>query len=1294
MNQKSKSHQALANPGSRKPSSSSSSSPPVVPTSKDQLKELVTHYVKYLVNHHAPNVTPELELRFQGVVGGNPSQEIPAISQEDYYHVLQVFKSMDATFVTTSSNEHLLRVYPFTSTGSPPSSKIRCEITGMDNIQKYCQTNDWRQCSDVKFVMKKTPKKKVRQPDPQHQGHEVETEVPIQDVYMNTYAIKASYKHELSFDPSQIDVYAETDAEVKYILHNWNKVTKTFRHMNRFSFGVGKHQLLKIDASIVKSSSQDARGNFLPVIDIQQSHVFLNYEKYELEIEVNNENVLSNFPMQTKDKEQHTSIRAYLESITEEMMKTIRKVLVGLQQSPFPIPKQDMETVLEDYTRVVHGLVDGKTSLSSVVGGGGGGGGKKDGITAPWRFVGPSSVALTFEHLYPNDVTHTDQPFVMENYTVTEKADGERCLLFVSPRNGKVYLIDMNMKVRYTGLKVSEARIGFFKGLLLDGEYITHNKDGGAISLFMAFDLYFKVRDKTNVDYRVRTFFDEAQLEPLQTLLEMDKIDPVKLKETEEQGARYTLLKMYVFLLNKDIYNETRTDQERHTYAVLPNACQLGVKDFFPIARPADFAVACDAVLSKPYLYQTDGLVFTPNHTAVGASRVGSLTPGPPSKKRWGLSLKWKPPQFNTNDFLVTTVQTKTKEDKVTLLTEANIQPGAVTQQRPYKTLELRCGFSLSKSGYPNAFTKILFLEKMRGFRDEFLGRYEHDYMPALFYPTDGPDPFAHLCRVMLRPDSRGIPQMWTKDNEVIEEHMIVEFRYEKANAEGFRWVPLRIRHDKTYEYRQGGNAYGNDYETANGNWNSIMNPIQEVMLRDPSHHLPRYKEVQLQSDAYYTSKDIGERDLLRKFHNYVKRKLLASVLGPQQTLIDLACGKAGDLAKWEECHASFVFGVDYSRDNIENRFDGAAARYLKDYKNRSPSESTTATSPGMLRCVFAVGDVSKNLRNGDSYSNEVSKEIAKAVFGNNAMDIMDRDLKGKGARGFHVCSCQFALHYFFKDIPTLQGFLTNVAENVKKDGYFVGTCFDGKRVFEKLKGLPVEGSVSIQSKDDPKEVYWECQKAYTQDTLENNSSSVGYAINVYQKSIGESYTEYLVNFDFLEKVLAKYGFQKVNVVTFQDVFLQLDAKEARRFDKLASMNEWEVSTLNNQFCFKKVNDTIDPKLVVLDDDVLREEAKVREPILGEEKMKELLAAADAEKKETSTEGVEGLLSVSAAAKSLPSSSGNTKKRKPRPTLEKENDAESTHTEEAAAETENLGQGIRHLVSLKLNKTKKNKTLK
>ena len=88
--------------------------------------------------------------------------------------------------------------------------------------------------------------------------------------------------------------------------------------------------------------------------------------------------------------------------------------------------------------------------------------------------------------------------------------------------------------------------------------------------------------------------------------------------------------------------------------------------------------------------------------------------------------------------------------------------------------------------------------------------------------------------------------------------------------------------------------------------------------------------------DIYYNQvKGQNFTKALRDFHNlFVKNKLITSVATSGNTLIDYAVGKGGDIPKWIAANLSFVFGLDLSKDNIQNQLDGACARYLN-YKQR-----------------------------------------------------------------------------------------------------------------------------------------------------------------------------------------------------------------------------------------------------------------------------------------------------------------------------------------------------------------------
>jgi hypothetical protein len=332
-----------------------------------------------------------------------------------------------------------------------------------------------------------------------------------------------------------------------------------------------------------------------------------------------------------------------------------------------------------------------------------------------------------------------------------------------------------------------------------------------------------------------------------------------------------------------------------------------------------------------------------------------------------------------------------------------------------------------------------------------------------------------------------------------------------------WRWIPMRVRYDKTTDFKSGNGVGANDYKTANSNWRSIHNPVTERMIAT-GESIPG---IEVSDDVYYNSVTTDKMTQgMRDFHNlYVKKVLIQGVSKKGNILIDFACGKAGDLPKWIAADLSFVFGIDISADNIENRLNGACTRYLNFRK-------TTKTMPYAL---FVNGNSSLNIRSGTNMFSDKANQITKSVFGSIGVDkslgpAVARQ-HGKAHNGFDVSSCQFAMHYMFENKKTFYNFIQNIAECTKLYGYFIATCYDGRTIFNMLKKK--EKGESREIYVDDKKV-WSVTKLYDATIFEDNENSLGKKIDVYQDSINQTISEYLVNFDFFTSVMDKYGFSLV----------------------------------------------------------------------------------------------------------------------------------------------------------------------
>ena len=1067
--------------------------------SKELFEKMIENYLDSnpFSTSYGANSVNEFEIRF----GSNPKLAKP-ISKIDYDNVVKQLYSCGFK-PQIEDGIHLLRIqneYIDTRTGITKMSNIRAEITGLDMIQEYCRTNSLQKLIDMPSTLfnklkftKKTSAKTAKGDF-------------IKPLDMQDFNFRVSHQVEQDFN-------IHTNI-ARNIISKWSDSKKLFRCMNRVRF---YHQDLPIfaDLSIIKMSKTTNRIP-IPQYTIQEAGVFNNVEKYEIELEIDNSKTGYGSEFKNKDK------------LLEVLRKVIRIVLSGLQGSKFPISYWERNQILQEYMKVIHGSEFKKRRIF------------------PKDFIGPSSYTLQLENILPEDES-SNVSKINKLYTVTDKADGDRKLLFIS-NTGKIYLIDTNMNVIFIGSKTLEKTM--FNSII-DGEHIKYDKNGKFINLYACFDVYY-INKKSVREFKFVTNNTEEDVNKYRLPLLDRMVDLMKPRSILDSGE------------NKE--NMKSTD------------FRIKCKMFYMGTDTVSIFEGCSRILSNSkeglFEYNTDGLIFTPSDKAVGSNKIGVA--GPLYKTTWDQSFKWKPVEYNTIDFLVSIKKDKNGKDEVHHIFQDGRNLHGTQEVIQYKTMILRCGYDETKHGFLNPFQNII--DDKIPTPDDLDN--EETYKPVPFQPTNPYDQNACYANIILTEDGNKL-YLITEEGEYFEEDMIVEFKYVNTNKDGWKWCPLRVRYDKTSLLRSGANEFGNAYHVANSNWHSIHHPITEKMITT-GEDIPTNI---ISEDVYYNrSNDETSTQGLRDFHNlYVKKNLIRGVSRRGDTLIDLAVGKAGDLSKWIRAKLSFVFGIDYSKDNIHNSIDGACARYLKSRrKNKDIPDA-----------LFVTGNSSLNIRSGKAFNTEKDIQITNAVFGNGPKD---STILGKGVHkqygiaqnGFQIASCQFALHYFFENKTTFHNFLRNVVECTRIQGYFIGTCYDGKEVFKLLKGKMNGESETIMSNDRK---IFEITKLYDETGFPDDDMSLGYSINVYQESINKVFREFLVNFDYFIRIMGDYGFilvskteaQKMNLPDGTGLFSELfkfmenEIKRNPEFknDYGTAINmtsdEKRISFLNRYFIFKKV---------------------------------------------------------------------------------------------------------------------------
>lgn len=282
----------------------------------------------------------------------------------------------------------------------------------------------------------------------------------------------------------------------------------------------------------------------------------------------------------------------------------------------------------------------------------------------------------------------------------------------------------------------------------------------------------------------------------------------------------------------------------------------------------------------------------------------------------------------------------------------------------------------------------------------------------------------------------------------------VAEFLYDKEHE---KFVPIKIRHDK---------LKGNYITIAQDNFKSIMSPFN-------------FEDLKPQT------KNKIDKTLFngRRFNNYVKRRLLMNNSKNVYTLLDLACGKGGDMHKWVDSNITFVKGYDLDTDSIKE----ANNRY-----NNSIKEDNTTKN---YKFTFEYADLSYEI---------VQPNLENFIKENNS----SYNCNGK----FDLATCFFAIHYFFKDDRSLNTFISNLTENLKTGGTFMMTTFDEKTLSSYDYNIDTPLLKISKKKDFPRETpYDRAIDVWIKDTV----------LDVPRE-------EYIVNFDFLVKKMEQNGFKLI----------------------------------------------------------------------------------------------------------------------------------------------------------------------
>lgn len=987
---------------------------------------------------------------------------------------------------------------------------LRFTIIGKDNIIKICQTNNISLINN-KYIQ--VIKKNV-----------------IKNIDINEYKLRMSLKKE---EPISL-----TSKNIVGIINRWKHLDKTYRYKKRASFSTSDN-MFRFDLTILRSSNKKKnrepnrifkKRNIKPYHKksiIKPSHITDFNEWFDKLKDSDNVELMGKIKydlISTKNIQKSNVLKNNMEyevelefvgnklSQLKKTKDTDKTILIKMLQNISLILQMVQKSYYiiseQDKSMVIN---EYKQKMND------------------FRFKAPMNVTLEKRNIiernyedYPNMVS------IRKGYSVTDKADGERNLLIVL-KNGDMYLMNRKNNIKDIGANCTELADSIF-----DCEYIVKDRDHNNINLLMVFDIYFYKNDDVRDKILIRSEEEkkEGKISVSRYELLTEAIDNINENLKVKTNNTLQIIKKRYNLGDDDIYSKEVEDKitilENELIQYQPDNARYDqikteIKDLKCDTKI--FSVS-KKLYEKNYIYKIDGLIFTPRSLFVGEEpdRIKKNN----YEGRWYRSFKWKPPEQNSIDFLVKIVKDEndSKKDLIKYVT----MNGEIV---PYKTLNLMIGYN------PNIHTKH---NSCRILNENIIFEEKYDMVP--FHPTEPYIKNSHIANIPITDNNI----LTLEDQNIINDNMIIECVYDDSNPY-FKWKPIRLRD----------NPQPNDFLTAVNVWNCIHNPITLEMITTGN--------IEKTEDDIYYNQNLKRKNKkcvsMYDFHSYIKKQLIVNNSHGKKNLLDLSVGRGGDINHWIDANINIMVGIDICKEGLTNE-NGVCNRIL----------TKSIEHKKILGNYYIIwGDSSKNLLNSDGGKDELHKYYLDIIYGN----ILDDNIKSsklnkiynignidKG-NGFDVVSSQFSIHYYFKNMDTIMNFLNNVSQSLKKGGRFIGTCLNGSLIFDELKDTEYISSL------DEETLLWKITKKYKNTEFHNDERSLGIKIDVYNESIGVSFTEYLVNFEYLISLCKSVNLKLVENRNFLQIYTNMP--KDMDYGRIKDMNDdlKKYSFLNNAFVFEKV---------------------------------------------------------------------------------------------------------------------------
>ncbi|KAL0961683.1 hypothetical protein UPYG_G00330380 [Umbra pygmaea] len=305
----------------------------------------------------------------------------------------------------------------------------------------------------------------------------------------------------------------------------------------------------------------------------------------------------------------------------------------------------------------------------------------------------------------------------------------------------------------------------------------------------------------------------------------------------------------------------------------------------------------------------------------------------------------------------------------------------------------------------------------------------------------------------------------------------------------------------------------------------------------------------------------------MRNFNNWLKSVLIGEVLykvrqsSKELRVLDLGCGKGGDLLKWRKGSISQLVCADIAAVSVEQ----CQSRY-DDMKKRGHHNDR------IFSAEFITADCTKELLTDKLKDPEML---------------------------FDVTSCQFVYHYSFETQQQADLMLRNACERLRPGGYFIGTTPDAYELVKRLEASDSSSfgnevfSVTFHQKGEYP--LFGCQYDFNLEGVVDVPEFLVYfplfeemakKYNmrlVFKKTFSEFFEEHIKNEEhrsLMQRMQALESYPSddrnksslVNMEEYEHAKRQADGPNVRLPLGTLSKSEWEATSIYLVFAFEKIS--------------------------------------------------------------------------------------------------------------------------